>query len=296
MTTSIPGSPPVSAYIPCFNNAATIRLAVEGIQKQTHPVEELFVVDDGSSDNSAGIVESLGVRVIRLGTNQGRGAVRARAMETARHEFVLCCDATNRLAPDFLEGALKWFSNENVLGVFGRWYDPNTRNVVDRWRARHLFQQELVHEVKHHCDLATYGAVVRKSVIMRLGSYNPLLRHGEDWDLGIRMMRVGDTVFDPALEIEPVARNTFFQVMERYCRWNRAGIRKYGLREFIDSHVVSWKILMPRDLEKRDWPAALITAMLPYFSLALADKKMANPDAPATSPKSTNTSDQAVNP
>jgi glycosyltransferase involved in cell wall biosynthesis len=277
MTPSTPGPQPVSAYIPCFNNAATIGLAIQGIRNQTYPVDELFVLDDGSTDDSATIAEGLGVRVIRQGTNLGRGAARARAMETARHDFVLCCDATNRLTPNFLEGALKWFSKEEVVAVVGRWFDPNTRNVVDRWRARHLFQQELVHEIKHKCDLATYGAVVRKSVVLRIGNYDPHLRHGEDFELGIRLMDVGDTVFDPALEIEPVAHNTLVQVMERYTRWNRASIHKYSLSDFIDSHVVTWKILMPRDIKKRDWLAALITASVPYFSLAFADNKSIKP-------------------
>ena len=282
MTTSTPGAWPVSAYIPCYNNAATIGLAIQGIQNQTYPVDELFVVDDGSTDDSAAVAEELGVRVIRLGKNQGRGTARARAMETARHEFVLCCDATNRLSPGFLEGALKWFSQEEVVAVFGRWFDPNTQNVIDRWRARHLFQQEIEHQIKRKCDLATYGAVVRKSSIMRAGNYDPHLRHGEDFDLGIRLMDVGDTVFDPSLEIEPVARNTLFQVMERYARWYRASIHQYSLRDFIDSHIVAWKILIPRDLEKRDWPAALITATLPYFSLAFADNKSTKPTSQTT--------------
>src|SRR5271154_3445076 len=119
MTPSTSGPRPVSAYIPCYNNAGTIGLTIQGIQNQTHPVDELFVVDDGSTDNSVDVAEDLGVRVIRMGKNKGRGAVRAQAMEAARNEFVLCCDATNRLSANFLETALKWFSSEQVVGVYG---------------------------------------------------------------------------------------------------------------------------------------------------------------------------------
>jgi len=287
MTLSTPRPWPVSAYIPCYNNASTVGLAIQGIQNQTYPADELFVVDDGSTDNSTAVVEGLGVRVIRLGTNQGRGAARARAMEEARHEFVLCCDATNRLSPQFLEGALKWFTQQEVVGVSGRWFDPHTQNVVDRWRARHLFQQEIAHEVKHECHLATYGAVIRKSVAMQAGNFDALLRHGEDFDLGVRLRKLGDLVFDPALEIEPVVRNTLFQVMERYTRWYRASIEQYSLHDFIDSHIVAWKILLPRDLAKRDWAAALITATVPYFSLAFADSKSARPSPQTTAKKPT---------
>jgi glycosyltransferase involved in cell wall biosynthesis len=272
--TPAPSKPlPVSAYIPCYNNAGTVGLTIQGIQNQTHPVDELFVVDDGSADNSAAIAEGLGVRVIRLGKNKGRGAVRAQAMEAARNELVLCCDATNRLAADFTETALKWFSSEEVVAVQGRWVDRNARTAIDRWRARHLFQEEILLQVGRRRNFCTHGAMARKSAVLRAGNYNGLLRHGEDFDLGLRLLAMGDVVFDPALEIEPVAHDTLFRVMERFTRWNRASIKTYTPLNFIESHIVAWRILIPQDLENRDWPAALISATVPYFAVAYADRR-----------------------
>jgi len=264
---------PVSAYIPCYNNAKTIELAIQGIQNQTRPANELFVVDDGSTDNSVEIVEGLGVRVVRMGKNQGRGAVRAQAMEAARNEFVLCCDATNQLAANFMENALKWFASDDVLAVYGRWFDRHARTVVDRWRARHLFLQEIPQTICHGYDLSTHGAIMRKSAALRVGNYNRLLRHGEDFDLGVRLHTIGDVIYDPNLEVAPVAHNTLFQVMERFTRWNRAAIKNYTLTNFVESHVVAWRILIPRDIEKQDWLAALISATVPYFAIAYADKR-----------------------
>jgi glycosyltransferase involved in cell wall biosynthesis len=263
----------VSAYIPCFNNARTISLAVEGIRNQTRKVDELFVVDDGSTDNSVEVVEGLGVRVVRLGANRGRGAVRARAMEEAQNELVLCCDATNRLAPNFLEQAVGWFSEEGTCGVVGRLFDRNPKSAVDRWRARHLFKQNISHRLRRQCLLSTYGAVLRKSSVLRVGNYDANLRHGEDYELGLRLSKDGDIVFDPKLEIEPVTSNTLIQVMERYSRWNRAGIKAYTLNNLLESHIVAWKILIPDDVKQGDWASACISVLVPYFSFAYADKK-----------------------
>jgi glycosyltransferase involved in cell wall biosynthesis len=273
MTPGDPESWPVSAYIPCFNNARTIGLAIEGIRNQSHPVDDFFVVDDGSTDDSAVLVDGLGVRVIRLGSNLGRGAARATAMEAAKNEFVLCGDATNRLSPDFVRSGLKWFADDRVLAVYGRCYDRQAHTPVDRWRARHLYKQDIP-EVPHpRGAFSTYGAIVRKSAILQAGNYDRRLRHGEDFDLGNRLLAVGNVVADPTLEIQPVIHNTLFQVMERYARWNRVGLEIYDLRELIRSHIVAWRILIPRDLEQGDLFGALISATVPYFCFAYADKK-----------------------
>jgi len=263
----------VSAYIPCFNNAATIALAVEGVRKQTHPIDELFVVDDGSTDDSAALVEAMGVKVIRIGVNLGRGNARATAMEAARHEFVLCADATNCLSPDFVQSSLKWFEDDRTLGVFGRCYDRHPSTIVDRWRARHLYKQQIPEVAKHRGWLSTYGAIVRKSAVARVGNYNRTMRHGEDHDLGGRLLKEGSVVADPALEIQPLVHNTLFQVMERYARWNRSGLAVWDLRQIIRSHITAWRILIPRDLAEGDLPCALISATVPYFCFAYADKK-----------------------
>jgi glycosyltransferase involved in cell wall biosynthesis len=263
----------VSAYIPCYNNAQTIGLAIEGMLKQSHPIDDFFVVDDGSTDASVALIESLGVRVVRLGENKGRGTARATAMEAVQNEFVLCGDATNRLSPDFVKSGLKWFADDRVLAVYGRCYDRHARTTIDRWRARHLYQQDIPEVPNPRGAFSTYGAIVRKSAILQAGNYDRRLRHGEDFELGVRLLQRGDVVADPTLEIQPVVPNTLFQVMERFARWNRASILTYDLGEFIESHILAWRILIPRDLAHGDVPGALISAMVPYFSFAYADKK-----------------------
>ena len=109
----------ISAYIPCYNNIDTIAEAVNSIRRQKVAVDELFVIDDGSTDGSAEAVESMGIRVIRNEKNLGRGAVRNRAMVEAKNELVLCCDATNTLPPDFVSRLLPWFKDPKVAAVCG---------------------------------------------------------------------------------------------------------------------------------------------------------------------------------
>src|ERR1700678_1312993 len=110
----------LSGYIPCYNNEACIARAIGSIQAQELAVEDLMVVDDGSTDASAEIARGLGARVILLGQNRGRGAVNARAIAEAKNDLVVCLGATNILPPDFSRRALRWFDEGSVAAVYAR--------------------------------------------------------------------------------------------------------------------------------------------------------------------------------
>src|SRR5215471_16169083 len=106
----------VSGYIPCYNERTTVAAAVRSVCNQTVPPDEVFVVDDGSTDGSERLSD---VKVLRSHLNQGRGAVRALAMTVARSELVLGCDASLELDRNFLENAMPWFREPSVAAVFG---------------------------------------------------------------------------------------------------------------------------------------------------------------------------------
>jgi glycosyltransferase involved in cell wall biosynthesis len=103
---------PVSAYTPCHNAGPTIRDAVKSLLGQSRRPDEIFVVDDGSTD---GLPEMEGVRIVRLKVNRGRGSARTRAMQEAKFEFVLGCDSSLVLDRDFLSLALPWFDGSRKL-------------------------------------------------------------------------------------------------------------------------------------------------------------------------------------
>src|SRR5207253_1762309 len=146
-----------SGYVPCFNGQETVLDAVKSLQSQTVKLEEIFVVDDGSTDRSAEKLKATGARVLSLGSNLGRGAARARAMLEAKGDLVLASDATARLENDFLEKALKHFENETTVAVFGKLVDLEPRGIAGRWRNRHLFKGSERAQVEHRAPLATWG-------------------------------------------------------------------------------------------------------------------------------------------
>jgi glycosyltransferase involved in cell wall biosynthesis len=258
--------PTISAYVPCFNNASTLRETIESIRKLTVPVDELFLVDDGSTDNSIALAEQLGVRIIRHAQNLGRGAVRARAMQEAKHDFVLSCDATNALPPDFAERALTWFESPNVAAVFGRIWQEDRSTAVLRWRGRHLFKMDVQLAANHRASLTTYGVLIRKSHVLAVGSFNPNLRHSEDADLGERLLAAGhEVVFDPGLKVMSRANNTLGEVLERYWRWYAGKNEQVTWRGYGKQVVYSLKVMARRDWHAGDPLGLPISLLSPHY-------------------------------
>jgi glycosyltransferase involved in cell wall biosynthesis len=256
----------ISAYVPCYNNEDTIVRAVEAIRRQTIPVQEVIVVDDGSTDGSAAAARSAGARVAHLGRNSGRGPANARGILEAHADLVVCCGATNVLEPDFVERALPWFDEPLVAAVYARVDDPRPEGVVRRWRARHLFRTGSQAVVEHHASLITTGSILRRTAVLKVGNFNTSMRQVEDAELGDRLIAAGyDIVSDPRLRVISVAQNTVSQVLERYWRWGVGIDESLSLTWYRKQIAYSVKVMVRQDLAEGDVLAVPLSLFSPHY-------------------------------
>jgi glycosyltransferase involved in cell wall biosynthesis len=257
----------VSGFIPCFNNAETILEAIEGLRSQSIPLEEIYVVDDGSTDDSVNLVRNAGIEVLVNKENLGRGATRRAGMKRANNEFVLCCDATNRLDSAFLEKAIHHFENDIIASVSGRIIGEKPKNAVDRWRKRHLFKEEAPRPGKgSDVMLITYGTLMLRSLVMEVGNFDASLRHTEDYDLGERLLAAGYELWgDGDLIVTSVESNSLRQVLERYWRWYAGKEEKLSLAIYWHDFKGSFRPMAASDLAERDWICACISLFSPHY-------------------------------
>jgi len=107
-------SQPISAIIPAFNEAKRISQILEVLRK-VQAVKEIIVVDDGSSDDTAGVAGHFsGVKVIRSTYNQGKTKSVRIGVREAKYEALLLMDAD-------LEG-LKPFHLTRLIDVWSSGY------------------------------------------------------------------------------------------------------------------------------------------------------------------------------
>lgn len=100
----------ISVVIPLYNKEASIAQSLRSVLSQSYRDFEVVIVDDGSTDDSVSIVESMSDPRIRLVKQENGGPSKARntGVKNARGEWILFLDADDELQP----GAMEYFAQK----------------------------------------------------------------------------------------------------------------------------------------------------------------------------------------
>ncbi len=124
----------VSTVIPTFNRAHLIERAVDSALAQHAPGDEILIVDDGSTDETARVVSKYGSPVRYIVTeNRGAGAARNRGIQEARGDLVAFLDSDDEWMPGKLDLARRWLAaRPDVLFVFSDFAITDDDGTVTR--------------------------------------------------------------------------------------------------------------------------------------------------------------------
>ncbi|MBN2482649.1 MAG: glycosyltransferase [Candidatus Omnitrophica bacterium] len=223
----------VSVYIPCFNAEEYIAGCLQAIMVQDHPIEEIVVVDDGSTDRTADIVRKFPVTLIQHPSNKGLVASRNTALQNLRGEYIASLDADCIPERDWLSRLMENFSSEKIAGVGGRLLESYAHDPVDRWRAVHMKQEW--GEQKDDSVPFLFGSnnVFRKKALYSVGFYDERYRNNyEDVDISRRLKQKDHLLmYEPAARVFHLKKDTISSLFHSFWSWNYDFHKEQGFYE-----------------------------------------------------------------
>jgi glycosyltransferase involved in cell wall biosynthesis len=203
----------VSIIVPAFNSERYLDEALDALKRQDHPNIEVIVVDDGSTDGTAELVRRRpGVRLIQQ-PNSGPSAARNAGINVAKGEYLTFCDADDRFRPEKVSVQVTHLEEhprvDCVLVHHETFFAEGTS------RPGWLTDEE---------GVQPQSAMVRRSVIKRVGGFDPEYRltEGLEWLSRMRDAGIGIDV----LEAVCVDR----RIHEDNLSYQRAGLQHNMLR------------------------------------------------------------------
>lgn len=186
----------VSVVIPAYNESPRIGRALDSVLQQTWPVDEIIVVDDGSTDGTSDVVARYGdsITCIRQ-DNQGLAAARNAGIRRARCAWIALLDADDEWLPDHIEQAWNQLHSHPEIMWYCAAFERRTEEGVwlpygrlDSTLARDgIIENYFIAEARSRFSCAS-SMVVRRSVFAQVGLFNPdISKHGEDLDMWFRI-------------------------------------------------------------------------------------------------------------
>ncbi len=182
----------VSVVMSVFNGERYLRPAVESILDQSFQDFEFIVIDDGSTDGSASILDSYQTRDPRVKVfhqeNQGLIDSLNRGCGLARGKYIARMDADDISVRDRLSWQVDFLENHSEVGLLsGEVEYINAQGKALCTVHLPTDDQEIRSALsRNECPIPHPAAVMRRSVLLSTGGYRKPFLHAEDYDLWLR--------------------------------------------------------------------------------------------------------------
>lgn len=187
--------PDVSAIIPTWNRRELVQHAIRSVLAQTRPVDEIIVVDDGSTDGTGtALAAEFGDRIVYVRqANAGVSAARNRGMAMARGRYFALLDSDDEWLPEKTARQVDWLDAHPDFGMVLCDVEriDAARRPIDRLGRRTIIPEDgwVLHRVLANPALAPVSALFRRAVFEDIGGFDETLRTAEDLDFHLRIAR-----------------------------------------------------------------------------------------------------------
>lgn len=198
--------PLISVIIAVYNGQDLVGQAISSVLRQTHPNIELFIVNDGSTDHTAQVLEGFEtvdrpgrrVRVLRQ-DNAGVGAARNRALERVSGDFITFLDADDWMLPHHLSTLLARYEELDTTEsgsrtvVYANAFQCTTGGIN---AGRPQYREKMPEPDQQRSVILEYNigslyGLFPRCFFTEVGRFDPEQVFVEDWELWLRAIYTG---------------------------------------------------------------------------------------------------------
>lgn len=172
----------ISVIMPVKNGHKYIKEAIDSVLSQKMNTE-IIVVDDGSSDNTAEIAESMGCQVIRHETSKGQVAAKNSGLKQANGEYILFLDHDDIMNPETLKKLYEeMVADDKLYMVMAKVQDFLSPDITDN---------NVSYKEEPYFGLFTGAVLMRKALFDKVGLFDESVHTGEIIELQHKMTDAG---------------------------------------------------------------------------------------------------------
>jgi glycosyltransferase involved in cell wall biosynthesis len=220
----------VSAVVPAYNAEETIGGCLASILAQSVPVEQVIVIDDGSTDETAEAARGVDASIIVVSTaNEGVSAARNRGAGLATGKFIAFIDADDAWLPQKLERQTQTLKGGAVMSTTGVCVVDAAGVEIDRYVPS---TEEDDQTATLLTRFMTFGpissAVIDRATYHAIGGCATALQQCADWDLFLRLTDEGSIAVVPEpLTVHRVHDSNMSRDIDRLARESRLTLDRY---------------------------------------------------------------------
>ncbi len=225
--------PSLSVIIPAHNEEKEISKTLRALLKSKYPKKkmEIIVVNDGSTDKTASLVNKFPVRLINNVKKLGKVASLNKAIAKAKGEIVVTMDADSIVNPHSLSLLVMNFKDKEVGAVSGVYKTRHESRLLEKMQGLEYLWFAFVRKTQEmmNCVLVVPGALAafRRDVLKEVNGFDSDTMI-EDFDMTIKIHKAGYKVrCNKNATATVCAPSNILDLIKQRTRWFRGGLQVY---------------------------------------------------------------------
>jgi glycosyltransferase involved in cell wall biosynthesis len=260
----------VTVAIPCYNAANYLGNLLGSLFQKPEFIEEILVINDGSTDTTRQIAQRHGVRLIEHNENRGLACTRNTALKNSKGDIIIYLDADTLPHPKSLERIVSEYSNPNTMAVGGQELFTPSSTKANLWRNLFWRQTHGPKRIDNVWMLMGLCCSYRKDVLSLLGGFDETYKtNGEDVDMGIRLRKAGyRQVYVPQIGVSHKRSDSLkslISLVYRHSYWQSRALRKNGINPWFQMQTsIRWLFISTASsaLKHRDFILTLMSLIV----------------------------------